>query len=134
MVITRRIAIAIGVCVIVAGCAAMRAEEAQSTEQLLAASGFEVKLADTPEKQAQLAGMPQDTLVTHDVGGSARYTYADATGCKCIYAGGQGAYDSFQRLKQERQIAEMNQAAAMMNDDAAMNWGMWGPWRGYPDW
>ena len=134
MVIGKRTAIAVGMCVVVGGCAAMRAEEARSTEQLLAAAGFEVKLADSPERMARLNAMPQDTLVIHDFGGEARYTYADAAGCQCLYAGGQDAYDAFQKLNQERQIAEMNQEAAMMNDDAAMDWGMWGPWYGYPGW
>ncbi len=109
---------------LLAGCQSI---EAQSTEELLAAAGFQQRIADTPARQAQVQAMPQDTLVRHDVGGNPRWTYADAQGCNCIYAGGQNAYDTFQRLKEERQVAEMNQTAAL---NAEMDWDMWGPWIG----
>ncbi|MEM6461315.1 MAG: hypothetical protein AAF724_05305 [Pseudomonadota bacterium] len=99
----------------------------QGTESLLSAAGFQQRLADTPARQAQMNAMPQDTLVRHDVGGTPRWTYADAQGCNCIYAGGQNEYNAFQRLREEREVAEMNQAAAL---NAQMDWDLWGPWIG----
>ncbi len=30
--------------------------------------------------------------------GQPRYVYADTAGCKCLYAGGQAAYDKYQRM------------------------------------
>lgn len=108
-----------------AGCQSI---EAQSTENLLAAAGFQQRVATTPGRQAQIQAMRQDTLIRHDADGNPRWTYADADGCNCIYAGNQTAYDNFQRLKEQRQVAEMNQAAAM---DAEMDWDLWGPWGGF---
>ena len=112
-------------CALLAGCQAIEEADARSTEDLLAAAGFEQKIADTAARQAQIQAMPQNILVRHDDGGSLRWTYADAAGCNCIYAGGQAAYDTFQRLREERQVAQMNRDAAM---DAEMDWDMWGPW------
>ncbi len=47
----------------VTGCATTRREEAASTEQLLAAAGFQMRPADTPERVAALASMPREKLV-----------------------------------------------------------------------
>jgi hypothetical protein len=47
-----------------AGCAAIQRSEAQDKEQLLAAAGFQVKPADTPEKLANLRTMPPRKLVS----------------------------------------------------------------------
>lgn len=113
-----------GVLAVLAGCAAIEREEAGQTEETLAAAGFQVKPADTPEKMAHLQTLSQHTLVMHPVDGEVRYIYADASYCQCLYAGDEQAYDAYQRLVQERRIAEMN-------EDAAMNWGMWGPWGPY---
>ena len=112
-------------CALLAGCQAIQEAGARSTEDLLAASGFQQKIADTPGRQAQIQAMRQDTLIRHDVDGNPRWTYADADGCNCIYAGGQAEYDTFQRLREQRQVAEMNRDAAM---NAEMDWDMWGPW------
>ena len=118
------VALSLVVGTVLAGCQTIGS---RSTENLLAAAGFQQRLADTPGRQAQLRAMPQDTLIRHDVGGTPRWTYADAAGCNCIYAGGQSAYDAFQGLREEREVAEMNQSAAL---DAEMDWDMWGPWGG----
>lgn len=109
------------------GCAAIEREEARDTEQLLAAAGFQQKVASTPEQAAQIVNLPQDTLVRHDVNGSIRYTYSDAKGCNCLYAGDEAAYDRYQNLAEQRRVAEMNQ-------EAEMNWDMWGPWGGGFGW
>lgn len=114
----------IGMMVLLAGCAAIEREDAEQTEQTLAAAGFQIKLADTPEKMAHLQTLTQHELVMHPADGAVRYIYADARFCQCLYAGDEQAYDAYQRLVQERRIAEMN-------EDAAMNWSLWGPWGPY---
>jgi hypothetical protein len=107
-----------------AGCQAIENEEAQSTEQLLAAAGFHMKEATTPEQVANLEAMTQRTVVIHEQDGQPRYVYADAQGCKCVYVGDERNYDEFQRLSVKQEIAEENL-------DASMDWGMWGPWPDY---
>ncbi|MDZ7698388.1 MAG: hypothetical protein U5R49_16185 [Deltaproteobacteria bacterium] len=109
-------------------CAAMQNREAIDTERLLAAAGFRIRLADTPEKLAHLESMTQRRLVQHENNGTVYYIYADAEQCKCMYAGNEQAYQRYQKLATEKQIAEDRRMAAEMNENAAMNWGMWGPW------
>ncbi len=109
------------------GCAAMEASRAMDTEQLLAASGFQVKLADTPDKLAHVQTLTQHKLVPHEKDGGVYYVYADATTCKCVYWGNAESYQRYQQLAVQKEIADEQRMAAQMNENAAMNWGMWGP-------
>lgn len=109
------------------GCAAIQRSQARDTEQLLAAAGFKMQLADTAEQQQQLAAMPAYRLSNRPKGDGVEYTYADPTNCKCMYVGGSTEYTEYQRLMTEQQIAQDRIWAA----EDAMNWGLWGPrfWR-----
>jgi hypothetical protein len=55
------------------------------------------------------------------------YFYADPDFCKCLYAGSQQDYSRYRQLAIQQQIAQEQMDAAEMNEDAAMDWGMWGP-------
>lgn len=112
-----------------AGCAA---EQARSTEQMLAAAGFQVRYAETPQQVANLKELTQRKLVAHPQEDGVRYVYADAAGCKCLYAGDEKAYQRYEKLVVTERVAEQQQMAAEMNEDAAMDWGAWGPWYPYP--
>jgi hypothetical protein len=111
-----------------AGCTMIRNYEANQKEQMLAAAGFTMKLADTPEKLAHLQTLAQRKLVPYPRNGKVYYLYADALSCKCLYVGDEKAYQRFQQLALEQRIADEEREAAAMNEQAAMNWGMWGPW------
>ena len=116
--------------VTLAGCAPVRRDEAASTEKLLAAAGFRVKPADTPEHQKGLAAMPPLKMVQRIKDGNVVYTYADPYNCKCLYVGNESNYQEYRRLGLQQQIAQENLDAA---EDAEMDWGlvgwdMWGPW------
>ena len=108
-------------------CAAMKADEATSKEQLLAAAGFKMQLANTPEKLAHLKTLTQQKIVVHEKDGINYYVYADATTCQCVYIGQDANYQNFQQLQVQKNIAEDQKMAAEMNENAAMNWSMWGP-------
>jgi hypothetical protein len=107
-----------------AACQAIENEEAQSTEQVLAAAGFHMKQATTRQQIANLEALTQRKMVIHDQDGQTRYVYADAEGCKCVYVGDEKNYDEFQKLSIKQEIAQDNL-------DASMDWGMWGPWPAY---
>ncbi len=109
-------------------CAAIQNQNAMDIERLLAASGFQMRLADTPEKIAHLQTLTQRKLVPHQHQGKLYYVYADATSCQCIYVGNEQAYQRYQNLALQKQIADEQRMAAEMNADASMNWGLWGPW------
>ncbi|CAI8826096.1 hypothetical protein [Methylocaldum szegediense] len=108
-------------------CATVEADRARNTEQLLAAAGFKVRPADNPEQLAHVQTLTQHKLVPHEKDGTVYYVYADASTCRCIYWGPEEAYQRYQRLAAEREIAEDQRMAAEMNEDAAMNWELWGP-------
>ncbi len=106
-------------------------QEAKSTEQLLVAADFQVRYADSPQKLAKLETLTQRKLVAHPSDGGVRYVYADAAGCKCVYAGDEQAYQQYQKMAVNEKIANEQVMTARMNQDAAMDWGAWGPWRPY---
>jgi len=94
-----------------AACAGVQKNETLSFEKSLATSGFVMKPADTPEKLAQLEKMPQKKLVKQDYKGMPVYLYADAGGCKCLYAGSNEDYESLQKLISQGQVGDQEQAA-----------------------
>lgn len=110
------------------GCAALEREEVQQTENLLSAAGFQVKVAETPEKLQQLGTMRQHQIIRRLHDGRVMYVYADAQVCRCLYYGTQEQYDRYRRLALQQQMAQERLSAAEMNEDASMNWGAWGPW------
>lgn len=122
---TRGLASALLAMLALAGCAAIQRSDAMDTERTLAAAGFQMKFAKTPEQIAKAESLPQRTLTpTPGPDGQNRFVWADAKYCKCIYVGTEAAYDRYQRLAVRQQIAE-NVEAASMNWGA---WGGWGPW------
>jgi hypothetical protein len=118
----------LGLGMALAGCAAIEKNEAEQTEQLLSAAGFQIRPADTPAKLADLERLQQHKLVRHDRDGEATYVYADAADCKCLYTGDRQNYDEFEKLQVQEDVAAQEEMAAEMNQQAAMNWEMWGPW------
>ena len=105
--------------------------QAIETERLLAAAGFQMRLADTPDKLTRLTAQPQRTLVPHNQDGKIMYSYADAKVCKCIYVGTERAYGRYQKLALVHEDSVRRLQAAQYQEDAAMDmstWGPWGPW------
>lgn len=112
-------------------CASIQNSEAMKTERVLAAAGFQMRLADTPEKLAKVTAMTQRKLVPHEKNGETMFVYADATACKCVYVGTQQAHQRFQQLALQQKLANQQEMTAEMNQDTAMDWdgwGGWGPW------
>jgi len=112
----------------VTGCAAIRAHQTVETEQVLAAAGFQVKPADTPEKLAHLQTLTPRKVVRYTRDGQPQYVYADPETCKCLYVGDEQRYQKYQELSLQKQIADEQLSAAETNWDASINWGAWGPW------
>jgi hypothetical protein len=112
----------------VTGCAAIRAHQTVETEQVLAAAGFQVKPADTPEKLAHLQTLTPRKFERNTRDGQPQYVYADPETCKCLYVGDEQRYQKYQVLSLQKQIADEQMSAAQTNWDASINWGAWGPW------
>jgi hypothetical protein len=118
--------LALALAVLMGGCAAVRQEEAQKTDDLLAAAGFKVRPADTPEKLAHLKAMQPLKVSMRTKDGRVIYSYADPYSCICVYVGGPEEYAQYQRLLRQQVVEERLYAAEMANDEGA-DWGMWGP-------
>lgn len=97
-------------------------------ENSLLAAGFEVRPANTPERQEMLSRLPKRTFVRNVQGDNVAYVYADPAGCNCLYVGTQQAYGTYQRDKQDARIAQQQEFAAQAYQDDRWNWGAWGPW------
>lgn len=113
------------------GCAAIRSDEARQDENLLVAAGFKAKPADTPAKLAQLKALPALKMEVRSKDGQTGYSYADPYNCKCLYVGGPQQYQEYRKLAVKQQIAMDQMEAAESEEDAALDWGMWGgfgPW------
>jgi hypothetical protein len=107
-------------------CAMMSAQQAKDTEQLLAAAGFKMTLANTPAKMAHLKTLTQNKIVPHQKDGVAYYIYADATNCQCFYWGQEQAYQKFQELQVQQNLAAEDRMSAEMNEEEAMDWDTMG--------
>jgi hypothetical protein len=110
----------------VVGCESQQQRVSQK-EDLLAAAGFQVRVADTPQRVAAMGHLPPNKFVTRVVSGSPIYQYADPLVCKCVYFGTQQNWDAYRQEMFAQRIANENQMTAMMNQEA---WDL-GPW-GWP--
>ena len=99
--------------------------QAQSKENLLSAAGFQMKMADNPERQAHLQSLTQRKLVPHEKDGKVYYTFANAKSGQ-LYVGNAQNYQRYQELAAQQKMAREEFIAAEMNEDAAMDWDMWG--------
>jgi hypothetical protein len=94
------------------------------TEQLLAATGFEMKLADTPEKLANLSTLtPRRTLIPQERDDRLFYVYADPDLCKCLYVGTSSQYE---RALQKGFASD--QFIAVGEQLNALAWDLWETW------
>ncbi len=99
----------------------------QNRENLLVAAGFRIRLADTPEKVASLKSLPPHQFVAQSQNGQPVFLYADPTACGCIYYGTQDNLQAYQQMMFQQKLANEQQMTAMMNENAAFDFGPWGP-------
>ncbi|MGB8682293.1 MAG: hypothetical protein WCD12_05365 [Candidatus Binatus sp.] len=80
-------------------------QKAEQLEPMLAAAGFRMLPADTPQRQQQLS-----TLVPLDVNyyvgktGNLHYYMADPDYCKCMYIGTEENYQQYEKIKLNQQF------------------------------
>lgn len=115
-----------------AGCAATDHQDVMETERRLSAAGFQMKLANTPEKMAHLNRLGQRRLVPMELDGSTVFIYADGVSCKCVFVGSQENYQEYQRLSIQKNVVDEQRATAremnMAVTNQQMNWDLWGAW------
>ena len=109
-----------------AGCTTLRNKRTMNAEEVLYKAGFQMKRADTPEKLAHLTTLPQRKVVPHVRKGTARYFYADAEVCRCLYVGDRDAFQSFQHILLEKEVAEHEYVAGGNFVYVEVDWNVWG--------
>lgn len=100
----------------------------ERTEDNLAAAGFIVKPANTPERAAMLMRLPANKFVQRVEGDTVTYVYADPKACGCLYIGTQQAYGEYQKAMQAKNLLDQQADNALRFQDDAWRWGAWGPW------
>ena len=69
---------------------------------LFTASGFEVRVANTPDRSAQLRKLPPNKLVTRERDGKTFYVYADPAGHPFCLGWGQPDDETIRRILRDR--------------------------------
>jgi hypothetical protein len=100
----------------------------EQREDNLAAAGFLVRPANTPERQVMLHRLPPHQFIQRVNGDVVHYVYADPLVCGCLYVGTQQAYNQFKANQLQKNLADEQLMTAQSYSDAAWNWGAWGPW------
>ena len=93
-----------GVVLSVTGCVSPQ-QQAVQKEDLLAAAGFQVRIADTPLRLAALKRLPPNRFITRGVNGQPVYLYADPLVCRCVYFGTQQNWAAYRQEIFARQLA-----------------------------
>jgi hypothetical protein len=106
--------------VLVAGCA-----QTQKTENLLAAAGFNVVVANTPKQQQHLKTLPPYKMLKIQRNGVDRYVYADPAH-NLIYVGGLFEYDRYRDMRLAKNLAAEDLQDAKFNAEIASGWDVWG--------
>ena len=117
------------VCLIaLSACVSTEDRVSQEGDQL-AAAGFLMKPANTPERKEMMSRIPPHTLLRQVDGDDVTFVYADPLVCNCIFVGTQEAYGRYQQYLQARRLVNDQRQAAMM-------WSGWygGPWGWGPGW
>ena len=122
-----RKAVALATTIMLAACAMA----VSNKEDMMAAAGFKIQSANTPQRQAALRSMPPHKFSSQVRNDRIVWVYADPTVCNCLYLGDQQAYDTYRRLVFDRNQMQEAQQVAWMNQNNAVPypfvWETWGP-------
>jgi hypothetical protein len=121
----RSIASILGLCLVTSGC--QTTAGIQSKEDMLTAAGFVLQPADSPQRLAALKNLPPNKFVRKVNGSTVVYVYGDPIVCKCVYFGSQQAYGNYRAMMFQQNIADEQRMTAFMMQDAAFDFGPWGP-------
>src|ERR1700761_6898694 len=109
-------------------CAAVTAERVDEKEARLSAAQFVRNQANTPAKLAKAQALPQNKMFIVTKGSKNYYIYADAAGCQCVYAGNEAAYQQYQALRIQQNVAREQVMAAELNQESNLELAtVWGP-------
>jgi hypothetical protein len=92
--------------------AASPTDQAQKIDPMLSAAGFKQLPASTPQQMERLKSLPPLKLGYYvDDNGGANYWLADPDNCRCLFRGDEMAYQQYENMKLESQMADQQQRA-----------------------
>jgi hypothetical protein len=87
-------------------------QQAQELEPMLEAAGFSELPAATPDQTTGLKTLPPLKLNYYiDQNGVKHYWVADPEFCKCLFHGDEAAYQRYENIKLENQVADRDRRA-----------------------
>jgi hypothetical protein len=115
--------LAVGILALVA--LAIGCSTTKQTENLLAAAGFQMMPATTPQQQAHLKTLATNKVTRVVRGGKTYFAFPDAKQ-QVLYIGQQAQYDAYQKLRLQQKMAQ----AQIDEANSEADWGPWGYWGG----
>jgi hypothetical protein len=76
-----------------------------------------MKNADTQEKQDHLKLQTHHKIIPFIKEGKSYFVYADSATCQCMYIGDEAAFQRFNNLQVQHDIANQQRLTAEMNQD-----------------
>ncbi len=102
-------------------------ERIREKEDALAAAGFTVRAANTPERQAMLDRLPPHRFIRCAHDGKTKYVYADPLVCHCLYIGSEKTYNQYKLHELQQKLANQEEMTPQAYYDSNWDWGAWGP-------
>jgi hypothetical protein len=94
-------------------------QQAEQLEPMLAAAGFRMLPADTPERQKHLESLlPLQVLYYIGKTGNLHYYMADPYYCKCMYIGTEENYQQYEKSKLNQELVAKEGAISRENLEA----------------
>ncbi len=91
---------------------------------MLSAAGFNMLPADNDQKIRAIQSLPPLKMRYYAKDGQLTYWFADPDYCHCVYTGNEAAYQRYQNLKIQSQMAQQAEIAAEANEEAAEEMAM----------
>lgn len=99
-------------------------QRAQRIEPMLSAAGFNMLPADNEQKISAIQSLPPLKMRYYAKNGQLTYWFADPDYCHCVYTGNEAAYQRYQNLKIQAQMAQQAEMTAEANEEAAEEMAM----------
>ena len=113
--------------VLLSGCAAIEKADRSNTERLLAAAGFKVLPANSPQRLTSLEAMTPYKVERKLKGDEVYYFYA-CPDQSLAYIGNQSDYSKYRELEIQQELADQNTMASESAVLAAQQWTDWRAW------
>src|SRR5216684_5159359 len=113
-------ALSITIAALLAGCSLQETpqQRAERIEPMLAAAGFHMLPADTPERIAETQRLTPLKVRYFIDNGKPRYWFNDPVNCHCVYVGSEKNYQQYEQIRLSQQAAQQEAEAARMNEEA----------------